>query len=96
VGRAARGDGQARVVPRGWALQWTPQLAIAVIESSRYGTTVEVAADTMVRERATAASSLADLTALARGALLADLPRAAARSSPRCRSAPRPAPTSSS
>jgi hypothetical protein len=60
-----------------WALQWTPQLAIAVIESSRYGTTVEVAADTMVRERATAASSLADLTALARGALLADLPRAA-------------------
>ncbi len=60
-----------------WALRWTPQLAIAVIESSRYGTTVEVAAGAMVHERATAASSLADLTALARGALLADLPRAA-------------------
>ena len=75
-----------------WVLQWTPQLAVELIAKSRYGTTVEAAATAVVRERLArggeaggagagaprgGAASLSELTALARGALLADLGDAA-------------------
>ncbi|MDI2035676.1 DUF5682 family protein [Paenarthrobacter nitroguajacolicus] len=57
-----------------WKLQWRPELAIAVVEASRYGTTVASAAATFVSEQAHAAEGLPTLGALLEGCLLADLP----------------------
>ncbi|MBT2512975.1 DUF5682 family protein [Arthrobacter sp. ISL-30] len=57
-----------------WTLLWQPELAVAVVDASRYGTTIASAAATCVAERAQASSSLADLSELLAGCLLADLP----------------------
>jgi hypothetical protein len=57
-----------------WTLQWQPELAIAVVEASRYGTTVASAAAAYVSERAQDASSLTELSELLAACLLADLP----------------------
>ncbi|WP_457962288.1 DUF5682 family protein [Arthrobacter sp. D1-29] len=57
-----------------WILRWEPELAIAVVEASRYGTTVESAAAAYVSERAQLATSLTDLSDLLTRCLLADLP----------------------
>ena len=61
-----------------WQLEWQPEFAIAVIEASLYGTTIESAAVTQVTEQATAADSLEELAALVESCLLADLPIALA------------------
>ncbi|MEO6510580.1 MAG: DUF5682 family protein [Nocardioides sp.] len=57
-----------------WELEWRPELAVAVIEAGLFGTTVEAAAATNVRERAEAATDLATLGRLVSVCLLADLP----------------------
>lgn len=57
-----------------WTLRWQPELAVAVVDASRYGTTVAAAAATCVAERAQVAGSLADLSELLASCLLADLP----------------------
>jgi hypothetical protein len=57
-----------------WTLQWQPELAIAVVEASRYGTTVASAAAAYVAESAQDAGSLTDLSELLASCLLADLP----------------------
>ena len=57
-----------------WTLQWQPELAIAVVEASRYGTTVASAAAACVSERAQEAGSLTELSELLAACLLADLP----------------------
>ncbi|MCA4133781.1 DUF5682 family protein [Arthrobacter sp. M4] len=57
-----------------WTLSWEPELAVAVVEASRYGTTVASAAATFVAERAQDADSLTDLSELLADCLLADLP----------------------
>jgi hypothetical protein len=57
-----------------WTLLWQPELAVAVVDASRYGTTIASAAASCVAERAQAASSLADLSELLASCLLADLP----------------------
>lgn len=57
-----------------WTLRWEPELAVALVEASRYGTTVASAAATYVSERAQVASSLAELSDLLASCLLADLP----------------------
>jgi hypothetical protein len=57
-----------------WTLRWEPELAMAVVEASRYGTTVASAAASYVSERAVAAGSLTDLSDLLASCLLADLP----------------------
>ncbi|MDR7161541.1 DUF5682 family protein [Arthrobacter sp. BE255] len=57
-----------------WTLLWQPELAIAVVEASRYGTTVASAAAAYVSERAQDAGSLTELSNLLAGCLLADLP----------------------
>jgi hypothetical protein len=57
-----------------WTLLWQPELAIAVVDASRYGTTIAAAAATCVAERAHVAGSLADLSELLASCLLADLP----------------------
>ena len=57
-----------------WTLQWKPELAIAVVEASRYGTTVAAAAAACVSETAREDGSLASLGELLAYCLLADLP----------------------
>lgn len=56
-----------------WRLQWQPEFAVAIVQASRLGSTVEQAAAAAVAEHARAAARLADLTALLEQVLLADL-----------------------
>ncbi|WP_204164892.1 DUF5682 family protein [Rhodococcus oxybenzonivorans] len=57
-----------------WSLTWKPELAVAIIEASLWGTTVEAAATAKVRAEASAEDvSLAQLTALLEQALLSNL-----------------------
>jgi hypothetical protein len=58
-----------------WTLKWQPELSVAVIEASTWGTTVAGAARAVVERRARRAS-LAELTGLVETCLLADLPAA--------------------
>ncbi len=57
-----------------WELEWTPELAVAVIEASLHGTTVRSAAESKVAEEAEQASDLGVLGGLIEQCLLADLP----------------------
>ena len=57
-----------------WQLEWAPELAVALIEASLYGTTVKSAAEARVTEEAGAAADLARLGSLIEQCLLADLP----------------------
>jgi hypothetical protein len=59
-----------------WTLAWRPELDVALIEASAWGTTVAVAATARARALAGEEGSLADLTALAERCLLAELPDA--------------------
>lgn len=61
-----------------WALQWAPELAISVIEASRWGNTVEEAATRAVVDRARAATQLGEVSTLVQQVLLADLTAAIA------------------
>ncbi|WP_062995288.1 DUF5682 family protein [Nocardia mikamii] len=57
-----------------WALRWEPGLSVAVIEASRWGTTIRTAAEAKILDRAGAAdASVADISAALETALLADL-----------------------
>ncbi|MGH9280705.1 MAG: DUF5682 family protein [Acidimicrobiales bacterium] len=58
-----------------WSLEWRPELALALIDASGAGTTIEEAAATTVTQRAEGAD-IAGLTTLVEQALLADLPAA--------------------
>lgn len=56
-----------------WQLAWRPELAVAVVEASLWGTTVESAATARIRDLATKAGSVADLAELIERCLLADI-----------------------
>lgn len=56
-----------------WVLEWKPELAVSVVEASRYGTTVASAAGSFVSEQAQAAESLPVLSKLLESCLLAEL-----------------------
>lgn len=56
-----------------WRLQWQPEFAVAIVEASRLGSTVEQAAAGAIAERARAALRLVDLTTLLEQVLLAEL-----------------------
>jgi hypothetical protein len=58
-----------------WILEWTPELEVALIEASGYGTTIESAATAVVAAR-TAAADIAELSLLVETTLTADLPSA--------------------
>ena len=75
LGRVGGGKGTFHEV---WTLQWQPELAVALIEASVWGNTVEVAATALLRRRADAAAELPVLTALLDRAILAGLPEAIA------------------
>ena len=57
-----------------WTLLWQPELTVAVVDASRYGTTIATAAATRVTEHARTTGSLAELSELLASCLLADLP----------------------
>lgn len=59
-----------------WQLEWRPELAVALIEASLYGNTVQSAAEGRVAETADGAKDLATLGQLIEQCLLADLPGA--------------------
>jgi hypothetical protein len=61
-----------------WRLQWQPEFAVALVEASRFGSTLAEAASARAGEMARAAPDLRALTHLLNHVLLADLPQAAA------------------
>ncbi|MDX1415116.1 MAG: DUF5682 family protein [Candidatus Promineifilaceae bacterium] len=61
-----------------WKLQWQPDFALAIVEASMWGNTVEEAASAFAEETAANANNLASLTELLDRVLLAELPAAAA------------------
>jgi len=71
--RPGRGRGTFHEV---WSLTWRPELDLALIEASAWGTTVPAAAAARVRALAGGDGSLAEFTVLAERCLLADLPDA--------------------
>ena len=56
-----------------WRLQWRPELALAVVEASPWGNTVESAATAKTQDRAAQAEGLDEIAGLVHGTLLADL-----------------------
>jgi hypothetical protein len=56
-----------------WQLAWRPELDLALIEASMWGSTVETAAAQRARSAAAEAAALEDLTGLVERCLLADL-----------------------
>jgi hypothetical protein len=61
-----------------WQIAWAPELSVAVIEASLYGTTVPAAASSRVLERTRAATGVSDVVGLVGDCLLAELPEALA------------------
>lgn len=59
-----------------WSLQWQPELAVAMIEASQWGSTVEDAASARAIAKAKDAQSLPELSTLVDTVLLANLPQA--------------------
>lgn len=57
-----------------WKLQWSPELALAVVEAARWGNTVSEAAAAFVADQAAQAQSLAALCEMLEDVMLADLP----------------------
>lgn len=60
-----------------WTLEWKPELEVALIEASGFGTTIESAATAVVAQR-TADADIAVLSTLVETTLTADLPAALA------------------
>lgn len=71
TGRSAKGSFHEL-----WTIQWQPELALAVIDASRWGNSVDVAASRKAIEKATTAKQLQELSDLIQQVLLADLQEA--------------------
>jgi hypothetical protein len=59
-----------------WVLRWRPELAVAIIDAARWGSTVQAAAAAKIIDQAASASALGPVTAAVEQVLLADLPGA--------------------
>ncbi len=59
-----------------WSLRWSPELTLAVVEASVWGSTVATAASARAVDVARNAVTLADIAGTVESALLADLPEA--------------------
>jgi hypothetical protein len=59
-----------------WTLQWEPQFALDIIQASRWGNSLVDAATARVIEQAQQSQSIADVSQLLNGLLLANLPLA--------------------
>ncbi|MEU6770976.1 DUF5682 family protein [Streptomyces sp. NPDC046759] len=75
-GEPARSRGSTGTFRETWRLRWEPELSVRVAEAGVWGTTVLAAAQAKAEADATAARTLADVTALAEQCLLAGLPDA--------------------
>jgi hypothetical protein len=76
-GTPAYAQGQSRgTFKEAWRLEWQPELEVRLIEQSRWGTTVEAAAQARAVARAAETETLAGLTELVEVCLLAALPGA--------------------
>ncbi|GGU83512.1 hypothetical protein GCM10010260_15310 [Streptomyces filipinensis] len=75
-GEPARSRGSTGTFRETWRLRWEPELSVRVAEAGGWGTTVLAAAQAKAAADATAARTLADVTALAEQCLLAGLPGA--------------------
>ncbi|MER6024869.1 DUF5682 family protein [Streptomyces sp. NPDC001851] len=75
-GEPARSRGSTGTFRETWRLRWEPELSVRVAEAGVWGTTVRAAAQAKAEADATAAHTLADVTALAEQCLLAGLPDA--------------------
>ncbi|MER6061627.1 DUF5682 family protein [Streptomyces sp. NPDC001792] len=75
-GEPARSRGSTGTFRETWRLRWEPELSVRVAEAGVWGTTVLGAAQAKAEADASAARTLADVTALAEQCLLAGLPDA--------------------
>ncbi|MEU1433449.1 DUF5682 family protein [Streptomyces sp. NPDC005775] len=75
-GEPAAGRGSTGTFRESWRLRWEPELYVRVAEAGVWGTTVLSAATARAESDALAATSLAEVTALAERCLLAGLPEA--------------------
>ncbi|MPY63450.1 hypothetical protein FNH08_41725 [Streptomyces spongiae] len=75
-GEPAASRGSTGTFRETWRLRWEPELSVRVAEAGVWGTTVLSAATAKAEADAVAAQSLADVTGLAEGCLLAELPDA--------------------
>ncbi|MGW5425676.1 DUF5682 family protein [Streptomyces sp. NPDC004059] len=75
-GEPARSRGSTGTFRETWRLRWEPELSVRVAEAGVWGTTVLGAAQAKAEADASAACTLADVTALAEQCLLAGLPDA--------------------
>ncbi|HSC79695.1 MAG TPA: DUF5682 family protein [Chitinolyticbacter sp.] len=75
-GSPQRDNNRTGTFRESWSLQWRPELAVELIEASRYGNTIAEAAGNRLRETALQASALPELTELLDDAVLAQLPQA--------------------
>ena len=76
-GRRATASGKG-TFKEAWTLEWKPEFALAMIDASRFGNTVETAANAAVNDKAGPAATLESLCALLETTLLANLPLAGA------------------
>jgi hypothetical protein len=72
-GRLTRSGGRTSTFHEIWQIEWTPELAVAVIEANIWGTTIESAAAAKAVHEANSATDLAPITALLDAAVLAGL-----------------------
>lgn len=72
-GELLRAGGGASTFHEDWRLQWKPELSLAVIEAALWGNSVEEAASGRAIERARAAATLPELTALLESVRLSGL-----------------------
>lgn len=75
-GEPTEGRGSTGTFRESWRLRWEPELYVRVAEAGVWGTTVLSAATARAESDAPAATTLADVTALAERCLLAELPEA--------------------
>ncbi len=61
-----------------WTLHWEPELSIAVVEASRWGTTIRTAAEAKILDTAATDTTIGALSGALEAALLADLRAAVA------------------
>jgi len=76
-GRLTDAGGSRGTFRERWRLAWEPELAVALAEALRWGTTIENAAAEAAAERGLDQTDAAALAGLVRATLLADLPAAA-------------------
>ncbi|MFJ2089845.1 DUF5682 family protein [Streptomyces sp. NPDC087901] len=75
-GEPTAGRGSTGTFRESWRLHWEPELYVRVAEAGVWGTTVLSAATARAESEALAATTLAEVTALAERCLLAGLPEA--------------------